>query len=223
MAAAGARLAGAGAALPVREPEVSMKLIMSPLSPYARKVRILIREAGQGEEIEEIAVATSAFATDPQVKAAHPTARIPVLLRDDAHPLHDSRVITRYLDELWSAGLYPSDRLWDVLTLEAAADGIADSALVMAYEMRLRPEERQWPEWLDAHWSKIANALDMLEAEAGQMAARPIDMGQIALAAALGYLDLRHDARGWREGHPLLAGWYEEFARRGSMTATRPD
>lgn len=200
-----------------------MKLITSLPSPYARKVRILIREAGQLDEVEEITVSTSAFATDPQVKAAHPTGRIPVLLREGAPPLHDSRVITRYLDELWGVGLYPSARLWEVLTLEAAADGIADSALVMAYEMRLRPEEKQWPEWLDAQWAKIAGALDMLEGGAAAMAAQPIDMGQVALASALGYLDLRHDARGWREGHPQLAEWYAGFAERSSMRATRPD
>ncbi len=200
-----------------------MKLIMSALSPYARKVRVLIREAGQKDEVEEVAVTTSAFATDESVRTAHPTARIPVLLRDDARPLHDSRVITRYLDDLWNVGLYPSDRLWEVLALEAAADGITDSALVMTYEMRLRPEEKQWTDWLDAHWGKITNALDMLEAEADDISARPIDMGQIALASALGYLDLRHDARGWREGHEKLAAWYAHFAERSSMKATRPD
>ena len=41
-----------------------MKLIMSPLSPYARKVRVLLREAGREAEVEEVAVATTALATD---------------------------------------------------------------------------------------------------------------------------------------------------------------
>ncbi|MCC7321033.1 MAG: glutathione S-transferase family protein [Rubellimicrobium sp.] len=199
-----------------------MKLIMSPLSPYARKVRVLIREAGQGEEIEEVAVSTSALATDPQVKASHPTGRIPVLLREGARPLHDSRVITRYLDELWGAGLYPSDRLWEVLTLEATAEGVVDSALVMAYEMRLRPAELQWQDWLDAHWAKIANALDQLEHEAGSLLAQPIDMGQIALGVALGYLDLRFAARDWRRDRPHLDEWFDTFGARASMVATRP-
>lgn len=200
-----------------------MKLITSPPSPYARKVRILVREAGQGDEIEEIVVSTSALATDPQVNAAHPTGRIPVLLRDDAPPLHDSRVITRYLDEMWGAGFYPADRLWEVLTLEATADGIIDSAVIMAYETRLRPAERQWPEWLDAHWAKITHALTMLEPDAAAMAARPVNAGQIALAAALSYLDLRHAARGWREGHPGLAAWQADFSQRASMESTRLD
>ncbi|MBW7922537.1 MAG: glutathione S-transferase [Rubellimicrobium sp.] len=200
-----------------------MKLIMSPTSPFARKVRILVREAGQLDAVEEISVTTNAIQTDPQVNAAHPTGRIPVLLRDDAVPLHDSRVITRYLDELWGVGLYPADRLWEVLTLEAAADGIGDSAALMTYETRLRPADRQWPEWLDAHWAKITHALDMLERDAERIASRPLDAGQIALGAMLAYLDFRHDARGWREGHPQLAAWFADFSGRSSMGATRPD
>ena len=41
-----------------------MQLLMSPLSPYVRKVRVLIREAGQVEAVSEVPVATSAIATD---------------------------------------------------------------------------------------------------------------------------------------------------------------
>ena len=49
-----------------------------------------------------------------------------------------------------------------------------------------------------------------------------IDMGQIALACALGYLDLRHGARDWRKPRPQLAAWAERFAARDSMIATAP-
>ncbi len=121
-----------------------MKLLISPLSPYARKVRVLIREAGREGGVEEQAVSTTALATDPLIPPANPLGRIPVLVRDDGPPLVDSRVICRFLDAHWSAGLYPEARLWEVLTLEALADGMTDSALLMAYEVRLRPEDRQW-------------------------------------------------------------------------------
>ncbi len=48
-------------------------------------------------------------------------------------------------------------------------------------------------------------------------------MGQVALACALGYLDLRHGARNWRDGRPRLAAWEAGIARRPSLLATRPD
>lgn len=196
-----------------------MQLLMSPLSPYARKVRVLIREAGQGSEITETAVSTTMFATAPEILAANPTGRIPVLVRDDGEALFDSRVITRYLDDLWSVGLYPAAGLWEVLRREAAAEGIIDSSLAMSYEMRLRPADKVWDDWLDAHWAKIARMLDALEAGEPE---GPIDMARIALACALGHVDFRHGARNWRGGRPKLAAWYDAFAERPSMVATQP-
>jgi glutathione S-transferase len=47
-------------------------------------------------------------------------------------------------------------------------------------------------------------------------------MGQIAVGAALGYLDFRHADRGWRSGRPGLTAWAAVFAERPSMVATRP-
>ncbi len=199
-----------------------MKLLISPASPYVRKVRVLIREAGREAEVEEQAVATSALVTHPEIRAANPLGRIPVLLRDDGPAVIDSRVMCRFLDWRWDAGLYPEARLWDVLTLEALADGVLDSALLMSYEVRLRPPGRQWPEWLDAQWSKIARTLDRLEVgEVGLDG--PVDMGRLSLACALGYLDLRHGSCGWRDGRPRLAEWDAQIRTRPSFVATRPE
>lgn len=196
-----------------------MKLLVSPLSPYARKVRVLIREAGREAEVEEVPVSTTALATDPAIPPANPLGRIPALIRDDGPPVVDSRVICRFLDARWGAGLYPDDRLWETLRLEALAEGVLDSALLMAYEVRLRPAERQWPDWIEAQWAKVARTLDHLEEEAPQGA---LDMGQVALACALGYLDLRQAGRDWRRGRPRLAAWEAGMAARPSLAATRP-
>lgn len=199
-----------------------MKLLVSAASPFARKARVLIREAGREGEVEEVAVATTALATDPRIPAHNPLGRIPVLVRDDGPAIVDSRVICRFLDARFKAGLYPEARIWEVLTLEALADGIVDSALSMAYEMRLRPEEKRFPEWMDAQWGKVVQALDAIEGRWMSHLAGPLDMGQVALACALGYLDFRHGARGWREGRPLLTAWEAGMAARPSLEATKP-
>ena len=199
-----------------------MKLLVSPLSPYARKVRVLLREAGRETEVEEQLVSTTALATDAAIPPHNPLGRIPVLVRDDGPAMVDSRVICRFLDSRFQAGLYPEARLWEVLTLEALAEGISDSALVMAYEVRLRPEEKQWPDWIEAQWTKIARTLDALESDWAGSLKEPIDMGQVALACAMGYLDLRQAARDWRSGRPRLDAWEARMAERPSLVATRP-
>ncbi len=40
-----------------------------------------------------------------------------------------------------------------------------------------------------------------------------IMLGLIALACALGYLDLRFEGT-WRAGHPRLVAWLDDFAAR---------
>jgi glutathione S-transferase len=199
-----------------------MQLLMSPFSPYARKVRVCLRETGQLSAVEEVSVTTSPLASDPGIIAANPTGRIPVLIRDDGPALHDSRVITRYLDARAGTRLYPEARLWEVLTLEATADGILDSAIILTYEGRFRSPEMQSAEWMDAHWSKIARAVSALDDRWLSHLNGPVDMGQVAVGCALAYLDLRHDARNWREGNARLDEWFSRFAQRDSMKATVP-
>lgn len=199
-----------------------MKLLMSPSSPYVRKVRVLLREADLLDAVEEVEVTTNALATDARVIAANPTGRIPALLRGSGPALFDSRVITRFLDDHAGAGLYPPSRIWEVLTLEALADGMMDSAVGITYEKRLRPDEKQYSVWMDAQWEKVARAVTAINEHWMSHLVGPLDMAQIGVACALGYLDLRHDAHGWRNGNEALAAWYTQFSKRDSMEATKP-
>ena len=199
-----------------------MKLISADASPFARKVRVLILEADLSEQIEIVPVTTTPLNTEPAVAAANPVGNIPALIRDDGPALYDSRVITRYLDHVAEAGLYPEARLWEVLTLEATADAVMEAAIGMVYEHRVRPEEMVYAPWLDAQWGKVKGALDAIGARWMSHLNGPLDMAQIAVGCALGYLDFRHGDKGWREGRPALAEWYEGFAARDSMAATAP-
>ena len=200
-----------------------MLLFHSPTSPYVRKVMVLLHESGLLDQVE--LVTGSGTPLDPGAAPldANPLGKVPALEREDGPALFDSRVICRYLDDRAKAGLYPTGAaLWDTLVLEAAADGILDAALLMVYEWRLRPEELRFAPWVEGQWAKIDRALTMIESRLLPQVQGPLDMGQIALACALGYLDFRHADRDWRAGRPHLAAWEAEFAARPSMQATRP-
>ena len=73
-----------------------------------------------------------------------------------------------------------------------------------------------------AEKQQIARALDALETRWMAHLNGPLDMGQIAVGAALSYLDFRHADREWRAAHPHLAAWEAEFSGRPAMLATRP-
>jgi glutathione S-transferase len=197
-----------------------MQLISSPASPFVRKVRVLIHEAGLSDRVEEVPVATTAFKSDPQVVAANPLGKIPALTREDGPAIYDSRVITRYLDAQAEGGFYPESRIWEVLTLEATADAIMEACVSMTYEARLRPKAQQSPEWVEAQWTKAARGIAAINARWMSHLAGPLDMAQIAVACALGYVDFRHADRNWRAGNDALVKWDADFQKRDSMVAT---
>lgn len=200
-----------------------MRLFHSPTSPYVRKVMVLLHETGQLQDVEIVTGSGNPVNAGNAPLDANPLGKVPALEREDGPALYDSRVICRYLDDRAKAGLYPvGERLWDTLVLEATADGILDAALLMIYETRLRPEDIRFAPWVEGQWAKIDRALEVLETRWIGHLQGPLDMGQIALGCALGYLDFRHDSRGWRVDHPHLAAWEAAFSRRPAMVTTRP-
>lgn len=199
-----------------------MQLLIAHASPFARKVRIVLRETGQLDAVEEVNVTTTPITSDPAVVAANPTGKIPALIRDDGPALYDSRVITRFLDARAKANLYPETSLWEVLTLEAMADAIMDAAVLLIYEVRFRAPQMQSPDWTGGQWAKITRSLDAAEDRWLAHLVGPLQMAQISTACALGYLDFRHGTHDWRTGRPGLAQWFAGFAGRQSMIDTKP-
>jgi len=200
-----------------------MRLFYSPTSPYARKILVLLAEAGQSDTVALVLGSGTPVDAGAAPVAQNPLGKIPALERDDGVALYDSRVITRFLDDHFAAGLYPKGaRLWETLTLEATADGMLDAALLMVYEGRVRPEDKRFEPWVEGHWSKIDRALDALEHRWMSHLHGSLDMGKIAVGCALGYIDFRHGARNWREGRPALTAWEAGFALRDSMKVSAP-
>lgn len=199
-----------------------MELLISPASPFVRKARVAVRELNLLGEVAEVEVTASpVLAVSEALLAANPTGKIPALTRPDGPALYDSRVITRFLNSHAGGALYPEARLWEVLTLEATADAIMDAAVSMTYETRFRDPDKVSSDWVEGQWRKVVRSLAAIEARWMSHLAGPLDMGQIALGCALSYLDLRHDARGWRTQAPALAAWEAGFAARPSMRDTR--
>ena len=200
-----------------------MKLLVSPASPFVRKARVLVREANLVGRVEEVVVATTPMASDPNVIAANPAGKIPALIREDGPALYDSRVICQYLASLADRDFYQQSRRWDILTLEATADAIMDAAVSMTYETRFRPEAHQSSDWIEAQWSKADRCVAAINRQWISHLSGPVHIGQITVSCALSYLDLRHNNRGWRIGKEALAAWHDKFAARESMLETVAD
>jgi len=197
-----------------------MKLYYAAMSPFVRKVMVLLHETGQLEDVEILDVATTPVTPSDDLRASNPLAKIPALERGDGPTLYDSRVICSYLDE--RAGGKLSQGGWDTKVLEATAEGMMDAAVLLSYEKRLRPEDLQWDDWKTAQLGKVLSACSALNARWMAHLQGPLNMGQIGVAFALGYVDFRHPDAGWRTGNEALADWCAAFESRPSREATRP-
>ena len=203
----------------------SMTLFHSPASPFARKVLVLLHETGQRERVTLEEVKLTPVNPDRTLNAHNPAGKIPALRLADGNVLYDSRVILEYLDQQHvGEPLIPQCGAprWRRLTLAALADAVLDAAVGMRYESFLRPEDKRWPQWLEAQGEKIERALQQLEEQAIAELTCRFDIAAIGLACALGYLDFRQPERAWRQRFPQLAAWYAEVSQRPSMQATQP-
>ncbi|AIR88473.1 glutathione S-transferase [Pseudomonas cremoricolorata] len=203
----------------------SMTLFHSPLSPFVRKVMVVLHETGQLDRVTLQGVDISPVKPDATLNQGNPIGKIPALRLADGTVLHDSRVICEYLDQQHvGLPLLPREgsARWRRLTLMSQADAILDAAVSSRYEVAVRPADKRWDGWLDAQSEKIRRSLADLEQQHLAEIASGFDLAAIGLACALGYLDLRQPEFGWRERQPGLAAWYAEVAKRPSMLATAP-
>jgi len=184
----------------------------SPASPFGRKVKIAAELLGLKSDLT-IEEANTADPGD-SLRDQNPLGKIPALVLEDGMVLFDSRVIVEYLDHKAGGGrIIPGGAArFPVLRLQAIADGIMDAGILQVYEKRFRPAQYRFDDWQDYQAAKIERALESLEKEPPKDIKQPADAdaGTIALACALGYLDLRF-AGEWREMHPQLANWVDAF------------
>jgi glutathione S-transferase len=192
----------------------------SPASPFGRKVKIAAAVLGLSERIE-IVVADTNDPSEP-LRQQNPLGKIPTLVLKDGTTLFDSRVIVEYLDHLAGGGrIFPTgEERFTQLRLMALADGLCDAAILQVYEIRFRPEENRNAAWVANQAGKVARALTALEISPPALNETP-QIGEIALACALGYLDLRFEGK-WRADHPALVAWLDAFAAKvPAFEATR--
>ncbi|WP_269584796.1 glutathione S-transferase N-terminal domain-containing protein [Roseibium sp. Sym1] len=197
-----------------------MTLYFANTSPYARKARMVVLEKGLEASVEM--VFQNPFEDSPALKSANPLGKVPALVTGEGTAIYDSPVICAYLDSLpGERQLIPEGTTrWKVLTAEALADGILDAAFAIVMERR-RDATQQSPMWLDRWQAGILRPAAVIEADLTAFEG-PLSLAQIALGAALGYLDFRLPDIDWRPGHPQLAAWFETFSERPAMRATDP-
>lgn len=191
-----------------------MQLLVSHTSPYARKCRVLVKELGLQDTVEEIDA--HPFEDGETLLKANPLGRVPCLVRDGkGYP--ESTLIGEILHE--EAG-YPWRYDWEDQRVEALASGLLDLAVGRRVEM-VRDTAIHSDYWIGRREAGIARTLDVLESEA-KRGLETDTMGALTIAIAVSYLDFRFPESDWRSGRAKLSALYEVWAARPSFQQTKP-
>jgi glutathione S-transferase len=200
-----------------------MKLLGVQLSPFTRKVRIVLAE----KKIDYDFVIASPQAEGSPVPAYNPLGKVPVLVLEDESAVYDSRVIVEFLDNVSPFGrlIPPGNReRVEVRRWEALADGVLDAAVLARYESQRSKKERS-AAWIERQMGKIRAGVDAMERDLGDKSfctGNTYTLADIAAGVCLGYLDFRFPQLGWRDSHPNLVRLDAKLAERSSFIDTVP-
>lgn len=203
-----------------------MKLIGSRTSPYVRKVRIVLAE----KKLDCKFVEENVWAEATTIGDVNPLGKVPALVLEDGSVVYDSRVIVEYLDTLSPVGrLIPGNgrERAEVRTWEALADGTMDAAATARLEQTWpgRADGERSQAWIDRQLGKVHTAIEAMAKGLGDdpwFCGAHLTLADIAVGAALGYVEFRFPEIGWRASHPNLARLQDKLMQRQSFQDTAP-
>lgn len=194
-----------------------MQLFYSPASPFARKVRIVVRELGLIERTEEWV--TPPVSVIPELTAANPFEQLPAMVDDDGVAWTDSALIAARLAE--DTHLVPVDRdaLWAMRRLDVLAAGLSEMLVKMVLERR-RPDNEQSAFWLKRWEDGMMRGFAATERQCPD--AGTLNLATIMLAVSASYCDFRYPEIDWRGMAPKVAAVQAELEKRQSFIDTYP-
>ncbi len=186
-----------------------MKLIIATPSPYARKVRVVLREKDiDCEEIIDIP-----WNKNTLTKDVNPIGKIPILLQEGIAPIYDSKVIVQYLEYLKQEPLmYPLDPTDNISArlIEATFDGVCD-AVVLVFLENSRHENLRSTDWIKRQEKKIYKGIEYMSGELGNknyFVGNDFSIADVCGISCIEYLDLRFSKFNWRRQYPKLLEFF---------------
>ena len=200
-----------------------MKLLIATPSPFARKVRVVLRE----KEIDFEEIIDVPWNRDTICTNFNPLGKIPVLLQEGKQPLFDSSIIVQHIEHMnKSPAMYPSSQEDSMLAkiIETTADGICDALVLISLE-NTRKERLRSKDWIQRQSLKIYNGMECLSNKLGNkiyFIGEEFTIADVAGFSCLEYLDLRLPNFDWRSKHQNLENYWQKHKNRRSFLETRP-
>src|SRR4051812_22285594 len=200
-----------------------MKLLAALISPYTRKVRVVLAEKKIECEMQIVDVSPA----DNPANAHNPLGKIPTLVLDDGTALYDSRVIVEFLDSVSPISRLIPEATRDRVAVrrwEALADGVLDAGLLVRYES-IRDKKEQSKAWSDKQLARMKRGMEQMAKEIGAVYchAERYSLADIAVACCLGWLDFRKPGGvDWRAGYAPGSPPHHKMMERPAVARTIP-
>jgi glutathione S-transferase len=201
-----------------------MKLLSGSISPFSRKVRVVLAEKKIECEIENVDVQP----VDNPANAHNPLGKIPTLVLDDGSAIFDSRVIVEFLDSVSPISRLIPDGTRDRVAVrrwEALADGILDAGILVRYEA-MKDKKEQSAAWSAKQLARMQRGMKQLEADLGERLfchADRYSLADIAVGCCMGWLAFRNPGGvSWKADYPNVAKHYDKLLERPAFADTVP-
>ncbi len=197
------------------------RLLMTHRSPFARKVRIALREKGLPTEETLLDLARK----PGELLRSGPMQKVPVLF-DGPLTIADSTVICEYLEDRYPRSpLLPhgylarlAARQWENLGDEASEAAVH---IFMQGQRRGGVADRDGVRKAEATIPRILDAAEDVLRNRAFLVGDRLTVADIAIGSTVAYIGFRlGDA--WRRGRPHLSAWLETLEQRPGFAETRP-
>lgn len=200
-------------------------------SVYARILRLALMEKGIDHGWVEVDIFGDEAAAAAQ-RAHNPFAKVPSL-DHDGFTLYETGPMLRYLEAAFGGpALLPADPRTRARAeqIAAIADNYGYRAMVwdLFVELVQKPRDAEEPDpaTVAAGFAEARTILSAIEALADDgppeaLAGAAVSHADLYLAPVMAYFACVPAARAMLAGHPRLSAWWQEWAVRPSMAATR--
>jgi len=189
-----------------------MKLIGSSTSPYVRRIRLLLADAGQGYEFRDLNI----YGEDrDELRRRNPTLRIPVLCDGD-EVIYDSRVIFRYLQQ--KLGLPAIG--WEQENLLTIIDGANESMVALLLAQRSGFDTGEDRLFFNLQRERVDKTLETLEQAVDGDAFAAWHYPSICLYSMFDWALFRGLVDAAR--YPHLAAWLEQQRNHAGIADSDP-
>ena len=197
-----------------------MQLYLNKASPYARLALVVVHEKQLASEVE--LKWSDPWASPAELLAVNPAAKVPALVTDAGQPIVDSACICSYLDRVGSGPTLFSPGI-SALAKYGLGRSLIDTAFGVTIERRYADPHGK--PFLTERWlAAVARIAAALEKDAATLRAHEQpDIGDLAIAVGLAYVDFRLQEVQWRSSAPVIGAWLDQISERPSLRVTRPE